>query len=148
MKAASALIPRATRAQRRCPGAVHCAIAMEQSLAGLNVGWSSAMPTGCLRVGIDLASRSRGASGAATASSTPSSATSRTPPRASRASTTASTTSSASGFACSCPSAPRELLGDAFELVDRGEFMLKGKAIPIRAFEVLGARAGEAVAAS
>jgi adenylate cyclase len=34
----------------------------------------------------------------------------------------------------------RALLGDSFELVDRGEFMLKGKALPVRAFEVLGER--------
>jgi adenylate cyclase len=39
----------------------------------------------------------------------------------------------------------RALLADAFELVDRGEFLLKGKAIPVRAFEVLGANERGAV---
>jgi adenylate cyclase len=36
----------------------------------------------------------------------------------------------------------RALLGEGFELVDRGEFVLKGKAVPVRAFEVLGEREG------
>ena len=42
----------------------------------------------------------------------------------------------------------RELLGDEFRLADRGEFRLKGKAIPVRAFEVLGVAEHEAAAAS
>jgi len=32
----------------------------------------------------------------------------------------------------------RARLGGAFRVVDRGEFMLKGKAKPVRAFEVFG----------
>ncbi|TFG93221.1 MAG: adenylate/guanylate cyclase domain-containing protein, partial [Myxococcales bacterium] len=121
--------------------AVRCAIAMEQSLAGLNEGWSQReMPTGRLRVGID--------SGFSVAGSLGSSDRLKYTVLGDIANTAARLESLDDGqhdferkrVRILVSFRTRELLGEMFELADRGEFMLKGKAIPIRAFEVLGAR--------
>ena len=128
--------------------AVRCAIAMEQSLVGLNVGWSErGMPTGRLRVGID--------SGFAVAGSLGSSDRLKYTVLGDIANTAARLESLDDGqhdferkrVRVLVSFRTRELLGDGFELADRGEFMLKGKAIPIRAFEVLGARERDEAAA-
>jgi len=128
--------------------AVRCAMAMEQSLVGLNVVWSErGMPTGRLRVGID--------SGFAVAGSLGSSDRLKYTVLGDISNTAARLESLDDGqhdferkrVRVLVSFRTRELLGDEFELVDRGEFMLKGKAIPIRAFEVLGAREREGTAA-
>jgi len=121
--------------------AVRCAIAMEQSLATLNEGWSERqMPTGRLRVGID--------SGQSVAGSLGSSDRLKYTVLGDIANTAARLESLDDGqhdferkrVRILVSFRTRELLGDDFELADRGEFMLKGKAIPIRAYEVLGPR--------
>ncbi len=128
--------------------AVRCAIAMEQSLAVLNEGWSQReMPTGRLRVGID--------SGFSVAGSLGSSDRLKYTVLGDIANTAARLESLDNGqhdferkrVRILVSFRTRELIGEIFELADRGEFMLKGKAIPIRAYEVLGAREREATAA-
>jgi adenylate cyclase len=121
--------------------AVHCAIAMERSLVALNESWAErAMPVGRLRVGID--------SGYAVAGSLGSSDRLKYTVLGDISNTAArleGLDDSSHDFERKrvrvlVSYRTRELLGDEFELVDRGEFALKGKAIPVRAFEVLGER--------
>jgi class 3 adenylate cyclase len=120
---------------------------MEQSLAILNQGWfQREMPTGRLRVGID--------SGFSVAGSLGSSDRLKYTVLGDIANTAARLESLDDGqhdferkrVRILVSFRTRELLGEIFELADRGEFMLKGKAIPIRAYEVLGAREREATA--
>ncbi len=144
MKAAFGVpVPRESEEGRNedAKAAVRCAIAMEQSLAGLNTSWAErGMPTGRLRVGID--------SGFAVAGSLGSSDRLKYTVLGDISNTAArleSLDDSRHDFERKrvrvlVSFRTRELLGDDFELADRGEFMLKGKAVPIRAFEVLGAR--------
>jgi adenylate cyclase len=136
-------LPRESEAERRADAraAVQSAIAMEQSLVELNRSWAErGMPIGRLRVGID--------SGLAVVGSLGSS---------DRLKYTvlgdiSNTAARLEGLDDSNHDFERKrvrilvcfrtraLLGEGFELVDRGEFALKGKAMPVRAFEVLGAR--------
>ena len=151
MKAAFGVpLPRDSDAGRNADAraAVRCAMAMEQSLAVLNSGWSErGMPTGRLRVGID--------SGFAVAGSLGSSDRLKYTVLGDISNTAARLESLDDGqhdferkrVRVLVSFRTRELLGDGFLLVDRGEFMLKGKAIPIRAFEVLGAQEREDAAA-
>lgn len=127
--------------------AVRCAIAMEASLATLNEGWSRReMPTGRLRVGID--------SGFSVAGSLGSSDRLKYTVLGDIANTAARLESLDDGqhdferkrVRILVSYRTQELLGEEFELADRGEFKLKGKAIPIRAYEVLGARKGAGAA--
>jgi adenylate cyclase len=144
MKAAFGVpVPRDSEAGRNedAKAAVRCAIAMEQSLARLNESWAERhMPTGRLRVGID--------SGFAVAGSLGSSDRLKYTVLGDISNTAArleGLDDSGHDFERKrvrvlVSFRTRELLGEDFELADRGEFMLKGKAVPIRAFEVLGAR--------
>ena len=144
MKAAFGVpLPRDSDEGRRADAraAVHCAIAMEQSLQALNTSWAErGMSSGRLRVGID--------SGFAVAGSLGSSDRLKYTVLGDISNTAArleGLDDSAHDFEKKrvrvlVSFRTRELLGDEFELADRGEFMLKGKAIPVRAFEVLGAR--------
>jgi adenylate cyclase len=148
MKAAFGVpIPRESDAERDADAcaAVRCAIAMERSLVGLNASWAErGMPAARLRVGID--------SGFAVAGSLGSSDRLKYTVLGDIANTAArleSLDDSQHDFERKhvrvlVSFRTRELLGDAFELTDRGEFALKGKAILIRAFEVLAERAGAA----
>lgn len=152
MKAAFGVpIPRESDEGRNADAraAVHCAIAMERSLARLNEGWAQrAMPTGRLRVGID--------SGFAVAGSLGSSDRLKYTVLGDISNTAARLESLDDGqhdferkrVRVLISFRTRDLLGDEFLLADRGEFMLKGKAIPIRAFEVLGVRESTAAAAA
>jgi len=145
MKAAFGVpLPRDSDEGRRedARATVRCALAMEQSLHGLNASWGErGMSQGRLRVGID--------SGFAVVGSLGSSDRLKYTVLGDISNTAArleSLDDSSHDFEKKrvrvlVSFRTRELLGDDFELVDRGEFMLKGKAIPVRAFEVLGARA-------
>jgi adenylate cyclase len=149
MKAAFGVpLPRDSDEGRRADAraAVRCAIAMEESLHALNASWGErGMSQGRLRVGID--------SGFAVAGSLGSSDRLKYTVLGDIANTAArleGLDDSGHDFEKKrvrvlVSFRTRELLGDDFELADRGEFMLKGKAIPVRAFEVLGARASAAV---
>lgn len=144
MKAAFGVpLPRDSEEGRRADAraAVDCALAMEQSLIALNVSWAErGMASGRLRVGID--------SGFAVVGSLGSSDRLKYTVLGDIANTAArleSLDDSGHDFEKKrvrvlVSFRTRELLGDDFELVDRGEFLLKGKAIPVRAFEVLCAR--------
>jgi adenylate cyclase len=149
MKAAFGVpVPRESDAERNADAcaAVRCAIAMERSLVGLNASWAErGMPSARLRVGID--------SGFAVAGSLGSSDRLKYTVLGDIANTAArleSLDDSGHDFERKhvrvlVSFRTRELLGEAFELADRGEFALKGKAIRVRAFEVLAERAGGAV---
>jgi len=144
MKAAFGVpLPRNTEEGRNedARAAVRCAMAMERSLATLNEGWKERqMPTGRLRVGID--------SGLSVAGSLGSSDRLKYTVLGDISNTAARLESLDDGqhdferkrVRILVSFRTRELLGEDFELADRGEFKLKGKAIPIRAYEVLGPR--------
>src|SRR5262245_47430805 len=144
MKAAFGVpIPRESDAEQRADAcaAVRSAIAMEESLVGLNQSWAErGMPIGRLRVGID--------SGYAVVGSLGSSDRLKYTVLGDISNTAArleSLDDSSHDFERKrvrvlVSFRTRALLGEDFALVDRGEFALKGKAIPVRAFEVLGPR--------
>jgi adenylate cyclase len=144
MKAAFGVpIPHESDEEQRADAcaAVRSAIAMEQQLQLLNQSWAErGMPVGRLRVGID--------SGFAVAGRLGSSDRLKYTVLGDISNTAArleSLDDSKHDFERKrvrvlVSFRTRALLGDAFELVDRGEFALKGKAIPVRAFEVLDAR--------
>jgi len=146
MKAAFGVpVPRENDVERNADAraAVRCAIAMERSLVGLNASWAErGMPSARLRVGID--------SGAAVAGSLGSSDRLKYTVLGDIANTAArleSLDDSGHDFERKhvrvlVSFRTRELLGEGFALADRGEFALKGKAIRVRAFEVLAERAG------
>ncbi len=150
MKAAFGVpIPRESDDEQRADAcaAVRSAIAMEESLVGLNQSWAErGMPVGRLRVGID--------SGFAVVGSLGSSDRLKYTVLGDISNTAArleSLDDSKHDFERKrvrvlVSFRTRALLGDEFDLVDRGEFALKGKAIPVRAFEVLGARGAAAEA--
>src|SRR5262245_45324890 len=144
MKAAFGVpIPRESDDEQRADAraAVRSAIAMEESLVGLNQSWAErGMPVGRLRVGID--------SGFAVVGSLGSSDRLKYTVLGDISNTAArleSLDDSSHDFERKrvrvlVSFRTRALLGEDFALVDRGEFALKGKAIPVRAFEVLGPR--------
>jgi adenylate cyclase len=144
MKAAFGVpLPRASEAEQEADAraAVRSAIAMERSLVDLNRSWAErGMPIGRLRVGID--------SGLAVVGSLGSSDRLKYTVLGDISNTAArleSLDDSNHDFERKrvrvlISFRTRALLGDDFELVDRGEFALKGKALPVRAFEVLGPR--------
>jgi len=143
MKAAFGVpIPHESDEERRTDAraAVESAIAMERNLHLLNQSWEErGMPVGRLRVGID--------SGFAVAGRLGSSDRLKYTVLGDISNTAArleSLDDSKHDFERKqvrvlVSFRTRALLGDAFELEDRGEFALKGKAIPVRAFEVIGA---------
>jgi adenylate cyclase len=141
MKAAFGVpLPRESEAAQQADAraAVTCAIAMEQRLAGLHERWrEQGMPLGRLRVGID--------SGMAVAGSMGSSNRLKYTVLGDIANTAArleGLDDSGHDFARKpvrilVSHRTRAHLGDSFRTLDRGEFLLKGKANPVRAFEVL-----------
>jgi adenylate cyclase len=142
MKAAFGIpLPREEDDQRSADAraAVRCAMAMRGRLADLNEGWRRrSMPSGRLRVGID--------SGFAVAGSVGSAERLKYTVLGDVANTAARLESlddqhhdfERRPVRVLISQRTRELVGQEFELEDRGEFRLKGKAIPVRVFEVAG----------